>query len=82
MTQAMLARISVRETNEETLKNHVAKNTKQCSGCDPDVPNHVPQERCKRCKGTGREPLSFLSIFTELSETNQENGDDDAYDDE
>jgi hypothetical protein len=77
MTHAMLARISVRETNEDTLKKHVAKNTKQCSGCDPDVPNHVPQERCTRCKGTGREALSFLSIFTELSETNEKHNDDE-----
>lgn len=77
MTQAMLAQIHVRETNEEIIKTHVTKNTKQCSGCDPDVPNHVPQDRCKRCKGTGRETLSFLSIFTELSETTRKGDDDD-----
>jgi hypothetical protein len=76
MTHAMLAQIRVRETNEETLRTHVAKNTKRCSGCDPDVPNHVPQAACKRCKGSGREKLSYLAIFTELSAPNKRSNDD------
>lgn len=78
MTHALAIR--VRETSEEHLKTHVAKNTKRCSGCDPYVPNHVSQASCTRCKGTGREALKFLSIFTELSESNKpERG---PYDDE
>ena len=79
MTHAMQVQIRVRETNEATLKNHVAKNTKRCSGCDPYAPGHVQQANCKRCKGTGRESLSFLSIFTELHETTTQNDDDDDH---
>lgn len=78
MTHALAIR--VRETSEDEIKTKVAKNTKRCGGCDPNVPNHVSQDKCTRCKGSGREPLRFLSIFTELSETNKP--DNSGYDDD
>jgi hypothetical protein len=80
MASAAIA-IRVREMTEETLLSTVGKNTKQCSGCDPDKPGHVPQALCKRCKGTGRERFSFLSVLTELQEPTKEaqHGDDDIY---
>ena len=69
MTHALAVR--VRDTTEEDLKTKVAKHDKRCGGCDPYIPNHVSQALCKRCKGTGREPLKFLAIFTELAESNK-----------
>jgi hypothetical protein len=46
--------------------------TKSCSGCDPDVPGHLERAICTKCRGTGREPMSFVSAATELDESRRE----------
>ena len=46
--------------------------TKQCSGCDPDVPGHCEQRHCLKCRGTGQEPMSFQSTVSELSASRKE----------
>jgi hypothetical protein len=46
--------------------------TKECSGCDPDIPGHVDRVGCVACKGTGREPLSFAAAYAEISESKRE----------
>jgi len=61
--------IKVRDTNDDDLQDTHGKATKQCSGCDPDVPGHVERVFCKRCGGTGQEPLSFCSAFAQLAES-------------
>jgi|WetSurSiteA1Bulk_404760.scaffolds.fasta_scaffold184482_2 hypothetical protein len=61
--------IRVKETNDEELQASHGKATKQCSGCDPDTPGHVERVFCKRCGGTGQEPLSFCSALAQLSES-------------
>jgi hypothetical protein len=71
--------IRVRETSEDDLSTAVGSHTKQCRGCDPDVPGHVAQRVCKRCKGTGREPFQFLSVFSELAAPNEEDDDESFY---
>jgi hypothetical protein len=67
----------VRETTERGLISSVGENGKVCSGCDPDKPGHVAREKCTKCKGTGRERFSFLSVLTEIQETLHPDDDDD-----
>jgi hypothetical protein len=76
MTCAAIA-IRVRETSEDELKAIVGQSSKQCRGCDPDMPGHAPQEACARCKGTGREPFQFLSVLAELNTPDEESDEDE-----
>lgn len=46
--------------------------TKLCSGCDPDVPGHQERRTCTVCKGSGREPLSFMGTLLELTASRKE----------
>ena len=49
-----------------------ASHTKICSGCDPDVPGHVDMTFCKKCRGTGREPMKFSLAAGDLDESRRE----------
>lgn len=63
--------LRIQELDEETFCR-LPVGTKECSACDPDVPGHVRRDICTRCKGSGREPLSFQSTFTQLAESRRE----------
>jgi hypothetical protein len=62
--------------------------TKECSGCDPDIPGHQERASCTVCSGTRREPLSFAAAYAEVVESKREeacqkqNGNRDYCDDE
>jgi hypothetical protein len=64
----MALAFKIKNLNEDKLTARGAP-TKDCSGCDPDVPGHQNRSSCIICRGSGREPLSFMSTFTELSES-------------
>jgi hypothetical protein len=53
-------------------KADVLGRTKSCSGCDPDMPGHVDPAVCPKCRGTRREPTSFVLVATELDESRRE----------
>jgi len=63
--------LKICELDEDTFATSAAS-TKRCSGCDPDVPGHCPQQRCLQCRSTGREPLSFQSTVAQLSASRKE----------
>lgn len=63
--------IRVKEIDDSDLQASHGKATKQCSGCDPDVPEHVERVFCQKCKGTGQEPLSFCATHAQLTESRQ-----------
>jgi hypothetical protein len=44
----------------------------ECGYCDEDSPLPIPRSKCKRCGGTGRMPVSFASIVTEIREAKAE----------
>ena len=67
----MALAFKIKNLNEDKLAAHGAP-TKDCSGCDPDVPGHQNRASCTVCRGTGRELLSFTSTFMELSESRKE----------
>jgi len=67
----MALALKVRDPDEDTFAASAAS-TKQCSGCDPDVPGHCPPQRCLRCRGTMMEPLSFQSTMSEISASRKE----------
>ena len=66
----MALALKIADITEHTFANKVP--TKACSVCDPDVPGHVDRKFCKRCKGTGREPLSFKALSDETAESRRE----------
>lgn len=61
--------IRVKDISDDELQASHGQATKQCSGCDPDVPGHVERVFCDRCKGSGQEPLSFCITMAQLSES-------------
>lgn len=61
--------IRVKDISDDELQASHGHATKQCSGCDPDVPGHVERVFCKLCGGSGQEPLSFCSTMTQLAES-------------
>lgn len=61
----------IKNLDESKLAAHGTP-TKVCSSCDPDVPGHQNRPSCTVCRGTGREPLSFMSTLLELSESRRE----------
>lgn len=62
--------LKIKNLNLDTLSK--ANHTKRCSGCDPDMPGHVDQAFCKKCRGTGREPMGFSLAANELDESRRE----------
>jgi hypothetical protein len=67
----MALALRIRDLDEDTFAAS-AVSSKQCSGCDPDVPGHCSQHRCLKCRGTGREPLSFQSTVMQLADSKKE----------
>lgn len=61
----------VKDLDETALASHGTP-TKICSGCDPDVPGHQDKCSCTQCRGTGREPLSFMATLLELNSSRLE----------
>ena len=57
---------------DDSFDSPATPHTKLCSGCDPDVPKHAERPSCKRCRGTGREPMSFAQTFAEISKSRRE----------
>lgn len=64
--------LKINDLRDDSFASPTTPHTKLCSGCDPDVPRHVERASCKRCRGTGREPLSFASTFAEISASKRE----------
>ena len=67
----MALALRIRDLDKDTFATS-AVSSKQCSGCDPDVPGHCAPQHCLKCRGTGREPLSFQSTVLQLSESKKE----------
>lgn len=62
--------LKIKELNLDVLSK--SNRTKTCSGCDPDVPGHVKTVDCKKCRGTGRQPMGFSGVANELDESRRE----------
>lgn len=62
--------IKIKNLNLDVLSK--AGHTKACSGCDSDVPGHVETSLCKKCRGTGREPMGFSLAAGELDESRRD----------
>jgi hypothetical protein len=65
--------LKIKDLDEDALASSGSQNfgspTKECSGCDPDVPGHEERATCSVCKGTGRESLSFAAAYAEVCES-------------
>lgn len=64
--------LKMKDLDEDDFSPEIAAATKECSGCDPDVPGHENRATCSVCKGTGREKLSFAAAFAEIIASKQE----------
>jgi len=62
--------LKVKNLNLDELSK--SERTKSCSGCDPDMPGHVDPAVCPKCRGTRREPTSFVLVATQLDESRRE----------
>jgi RecJ-like exonuclease len=46
--------------------------TVECYRCDTDNPLAVARSKCPDCKGTGRAPVQFAQIMSEIRESHAE----------
>ena len=69
MSQTALA---FRCENLDSDLGEIANLTVECYRCDVDNPLAVARSKCPDCKGSGRAPVQFAQIMSEIRESHAE----------
>jgi hypothetical protein len=69
MSQTALA---YRCEDQDLDLDKIANLTVECYRCDVDNPLAVARATCPECKGTGRAPVHFAQIMSEIRESHAE----------